>query len=446
MANPAAPSGQPPFAVTRRPPPYGFLPPLDTPAAPDPVAYRNPVAVQDAQLAFDEAEERYAWNTAERRSDDAELLLAGNGLHRWLRQHVTSRRRYAQAQEQYEEGIAAREEYRQALDDLLEARGVRADLRGRAMRSVMHDFENHVLDAQDAVALSNLRSGNRLQRWQERMRLRVASAWFDANKGGRAAMIAVPAAVLGVGVGVATVAVSAPALAVVGIGLGVAAAGKGIGGYIAHAANRYQSATDNGTVTLEERATNRYADYRDATRYTSDDLDVTEWYERGTEHELADKSRRSQLAKGLGALAAGVGFGVAYGVAHNMQSVHQLTSQQSSTHLRPTATHEPLPTQTPTPPHVPPTHVTPPPPANLTHEYAWNAATQYNTAHHIPTDPSHIWHTLNHAASQWNAAHAGSHFQYVHHANNTFWLQNGPTQLTPTQYGNFNTFLWNMTA
>jgi len=76
--------------------------------------------------------------------------------------------------------------------------------------------------------------------------------------------------------------------------------------------------------------------------------------------------------------------------------------------------------------------------------YPWDAATQWNQAHHLSTSPSSVWHTLHQAAAEYNVTHPGAHFDYILHSNGKWWLENGMQQITQTQQGNFNTFLWNM--
>jgi len=286
---------------------------------------------------------------------------------------------------------------------------------------------------------------------------RLARWWLEGSRSRRIILgggtIVLPAAVVGLGVGAVVATLGLPTLAVVGVGFGITFAGRQIGGSVAKSVNRHRAATATGKRLLAERSRERitqFANHYQRPAITKQNLLLPEWndisvlYEERTQEEQAENARRLKTGRMLGSLAAGGGFLVGSVAAHAVQAAHlaHVSGQHVSAATTIQIQHAPTAA---TAPQLPPAPHIPPAPHGLTHMYPWDAATQWNQAHHLSGSSGNVWKTLHHAAAAYNQAH-GTHFGYVLHANGTYWLQNGAQQLTASQHASFNTFLWNLPA
>ena len=437
LASAFASSGKPPPAPPTGPP-LQLLPPA-------PRIQPKPPDETKARIDLAAATNRYAQIVARQRQTHAGALLEGNQGWRAV-QRIFSPILYRQAERDRAQAAQARAEYQARLDDYAAATAITAGGRAQVKLNAAQDFESQVIRLQAANTWPNAQQQT-VHNWADKLRINAARIWLSEGKAGRIALVAVPAGVFGLGVGALSATVALPALAVGAAGLATVFGGRLIGEQIAITVNRSAVATTQGYEEITRWAGDRVMELvtqhspHQRSRPPSDNFDVTELYENGTREAERRNAQRARLAQAIGATAAGLGFGL----GHAAVSINSLQQAPTTSPHAPTPTVHGPPTPSTTP-NTPPTPTVPPPPANLTHVYPWNAAAQWNTAHHLSTSPGSVWNTLHNAAAQWNLTHPGAHYRYVLHPNGTYWLQNGAQQLTSWQMGNFNTFLWNLGA
>lgn len=432
----------------------------DQPGAPQVVQGKNASLTPELTAALENLQakrEAYASITADRRSSGREALLEGRRLALFARKWLLNPREYRRAESDQRANEQARTEYKQALDSYMALAPGDETKKVRAKLGQMLLFERSVLRHQQRLTYTREDQNGQpaRTRWEE-IRLALARRWRETGTPQRLGVTAL--AGVGLGLGLWASAATAPLWVPIFVGgtIATAAAGGTISGQAANEVNRFWPGTEPGAAEIRARVAEKLRDVFGYNRgmKKSDlpvrhemirDANATDTHEQLTAVAINDNAARTRHARRTGAFVTGGAFFVADGVASLIRSATEYTS--TGPNISPNQTTVPSPTHNPTPtPSPPPTtppNTVPVPPANLAHEFPWDAATQYNVAHHLATTPNSVWDTLHNAATQYNHSH-GTNLDYVLHPNGKYWLEDGMRQIPSSRLADFNNFLWNL--
>lgn len=397
--------------------------------------------------------EAYALLTAKRRSSGRDDLLEGPRFTLFMKR-IFSPLEYRKAKAEQPQVAQARAEYKQAVEDYIAAIPGNETRKVRTKLSQMLLFERNVLHYQQELTYSGRDPNGQRERtrWDYTM-LERARDWRINKQPQRRRGTILGAGGFAVGlVSGFLVPFSVPLM--FGGTVAGAIGGAALGKREANEVNRYWPATEPGRAEIQGRVAEKLRNVFGYNRGMKKvDLpvqheaimgaDTTVAHEELTHTAAADNASRSRRAAvyagailGGTFLAGNFGGSLIKGLIESASSgVNTLPQPTSTPTPTPSPTHAPTPTPTP--------NTVPTPPAGLGQEFPWDAAMQYNVAHHLSTTPSGVWNTLHNAATQYNQVH-GTNFDYVLQPNGKFWLENGTRQITQTQLADFNQFLWNL--
>lgn len=395
------------------------------------------------QAALGDVMDGYARLVAKQRSTHLDAMLDGRRVWQVAKQ-VLSPLSYRRAEQLRVRTAAARATYKTSLDNYVDAVGGSDQDKIRTKLEAMAAFERRVVECQiEATHFApQVQPGMRGPNRADQTRRRITQFWLTHRRLPKAAVVAVPAAAVGLGIGALVFAWGLPAIATTGAGIAAAYAGRSIGGGIASTVNQYKIATPIGYQEAADGAERRKLAF--AQQYTAlklaghsvsvSDADVTTAYEQGTKLAAHNNARRRGLAQLVGGLAAAAGFGAGGFTAEQAREAFSQAHNVSPSAIEPT----PTPAQTaPPPPHTPPPTPTPTPPRPPVecinpNQYPWSVAHDLS--------PGHEWEVIRHAINQYNACFH-THMHLVTQPNGKVWLENGAQALDAAQQRKFNIFM-----